>query len=40
VMDAGRITELGAHHELTAANGAYAALWQAWKGNPSEEQHK
>ncbi len=40
VMNAGRITELGAHHELTAANGAYAALWRAWKGNPSEEQHK
>jgi len=38
VMDAGRITELGAHHELTTANGAYAALWQAWKGNPSEEE--
>lgn len=38
VMDAGRITELGAHHELTTANGAYAALWQAWSGNPSEEK--
>lgn len=38
VMDAGRITELGAHHELTTANGAYATLWQAWKGNPSEEE--
>jgi len=38
VMDAGRITELGAHHELTTANGAYAALWQAWKGNSSEEE--
>lgn len=37
VMDAGRITELGAHHELTTANGAYAALWQAWKGNASEQ---
>jgi len=37
VMDAGRITELGTHHELITANGPYAALWQAWKGNPSEE---
>lgn len=38
VMDAGRITELGAHHKLTTANGAYAALWQAWKGNASDEE--
>lgn len=39
VMNEGRITELGAHHELTTANGAYAALWRAWEGNPSDEQH-
>ncbi len=38
VMDAGRITELGAHHELNSANGAYAALWKAWKGTPSNEE--
>ena len=38
VMDAGRITELGTHHELSAANGAYATLWQAWSGRPSEER--
>ena len=37
VMDAGRVTELGTHHELSAANGAYAALWQAWSGQPPEE---
>lgn len=37
-MDAGRITELGTHNELATTGGAYAALWEAWKGNPSEEQ--
>jgi ABC-type multidrug transport system fused ATPase/permease subunit len=34
VMDAGRITELGTHHELTSANGAYANLWRSWNGLP------
>lgn len=32
VMAAGRITELGAHDDLVAANGTYAALWRAWHG--------
>lgn len=36
VMETGHITELGNHHELSAANGAYAALWQAWSGRPPE----
>ena len=36
VMEAGRITELGSHHELTAAAGAYAALWHTWKGRDPE----
>lgn len=35
VMDAGRITELGAHDELVAADGGYAALWRAWTGEPA-----
>ncbi len=35
VMDAGRITELGTHRELTTANGSYASLWRAWRGAPS-----
>ncbi|TDE94916.1 ABC transporter ATP-binding protein [Occultella glacieicola] len=35
VMDAGRLTELGTHDELSAADGAYAALWRAWTGRPS-----
>ncbi|MEU7412358.1 ABC transporter ATP-binding protein [Streptomyces sp. NPDC042638] len=32
VVENGRITELGSHHELLAAGGAYAALWRAWHG--------
>jgi ABC-type multidrug transport system fused ATPase/permease subunit len=31
VVDDGRITELGSHDELVAADGAYAALWTAWR---------
>lgn len=30
VMEDGRITELGAHDDLVAADGAYAALWRSW----------
>ncbi|AYV31143.1 MULTISPECIES: ABC transporter ATP-binding protein [Streptomyces] len=32
VMDGGRVTELGSHEELLAANGGYAALWKSWHG--------
>ncbi|WP_200305560.1 ABC transporter ATP-binding protein [Streptomyces adelaidensis] len=32
VMEDGRVTELGTHDELVAAQGAYAALWRRWHG--------
>jgi ATP-binding cassette subfamily C protein len=32
VMEDGRVTELGTHDELVAAEGAYAALWHSWHG--------
>jgi ATP-binding cassette subfamily C protein len=33
VMADGRITELGSHEELVAAQGVYAALWRSWQGS-------
>jgi len=31
VVDGGRITEIGPHAELVAAEGEYAALWHSWQ---------
>lgn len=35
VMEDGRLTELGTHDDLVAADGAYAALWRSWHGERS-----
>ncbi|MEW1859606.1 ABC transporter ATP-binding protein [Streptomyces sp. NPDC088194] len=32
VVEDGRISELGSHHQLVEAEGAYAALWRSWHG--------
>jgi ATP-binding cassette subfamily C protein len=32
VVEDGRVTELGGHDDLVAADGPYAALWRSWHG--------
>ncbi|MGW6530306.1 ABC transporter ATP-binding protein [Streptomyces venezuelae] len=39
VMRDGRVTELGPHEELVEADGAYAALWHSWHGEPRRSPH-
>jgi len=34
VVEDGNISEIGTHHQLVAANGAYAALWRSWRDEP------
>ncbi|TNY35159.1 ABC transporter ATP-binding protein [Thermomonospora catenispora] len=36
VVEDGRITEFGSHHELLRAGGSYAALWRSWHGADDE----
>jgi ABC-type multidrug transport system fused ATPase/permease subunit len=35
VVEDGVITEIGSHHELLEADGAYAALWRSWRDEPA-----
>ncbi|NED99671.1 ABC transporter ATP-binding protein [Phytoactinopolyspora halotolerans] len=37
VVEDGRISELGSHHELVEHGEAYAALWESWHGRPARE---
>ena len=35
VVSDGRITELGTHTDLVAADGPYATLWHRWRNEPA-----
>jgi putative ABC transport system ATP-binding protein len=38
VFDRGRIVERGTHHDLVAAGGVYASLYESWLGNTRSRQ--
>ena len=35
VVEDGKVSEIGTHHELVNAGGPYAALWESWTDAPS-----
>jgi ATP-binding cassette subfamily C protein len=35
VVEDGRVTELGTHADLVAADGPYATLWHRWRNEPA-----
>jgi ABC-type multidrug transport system fused ATPase/permease subunit len=37
VVEDGRISELGSHHELVEHGEAYAKLWESWHGRPAQK---
>jgi len=37
VVEDGRISEIGRHHELVEAGGPYAALWESWTDAPGDD---
>lgn len=39
VLEAGAVVEQGAHAELVASAGVYAAMWRAQQGSPGRERH-